>query len=351
MLGISRIVLVFATVIPVMVIFIPSAAMEWHAETPEQFRNRYPAFSKHVLLYFHAADSGGCAMMLQKTFADTDLLRTLQAVGRVKIDTGTETGKKVSSGFGIPGYPAMVLLNPEGNEVTRRIGFLPPRECTLWIQDALFGKKVLSAFLAQLEKTPDDPGLNLTIARVYRDRMNVEQATAYYRKVRVLDPENKHGLNAIAIFELANLFRETGRNKESVILYKIFLGKHPRDRLSEIVYLTLIDVYKTTGQSGRALETLREYRDLFYVYYRAHCRFARFCVEQDRLLEEALDAAQTAVKISPDSVETLETLARVHAAMGNCAMARESIRKALELDPESMDLKKQLGLYSRKTCK
>ncbi len=70
-------------------------------------------------------------------------------------------------------------------------------------------------------------------------------------------------------------------------------------------------------------------------------RFARMLFDAGKL-DKALVKARDAVTASPDSAEAQALIGLIFAEQGNCDAAQESLKKALELDPENATAKTAL---------
>jgi uncharacterized Ntn-hydrolase superfamily protein len=72
---------------------------------------------------------------------------------------------------------------------------------------------------------------------------------------------------------------------------------------------------------------------------------AWFCATGDVFLEDALEAGRRAVDLKPDEPNILDTLAEVHFRLGHKQEAIATIKRAIELDPESEYYKAQLSRF------
>ncbi len=70
------------------------------------------------------------------------------------------------------------------------------------------------------------------------------------------------------------------------------------------------------------------------------------CATSDIFLEESLKAAERAVSLKPDAPYILDTLAEVQFRLGMVEEAVSTIKKAIELDPESQYYKEQLNRFT-----
>lgn len=72
---------------------------------------------------------------------------------------------------------------------------------------------------------------------------------------------------------------------------------------------------------------------------------AWFCATGDVFLEQALEAASRAAELEPGAAYILDTLAEVHFRLGNTQEAVSTIKRAIDLDPESAYYREQLERF------
>jgi tetratricopeptide (TPR) repeat protein len=320
----------------------------WNADTYQGSPDIPSGIQKHILIYFELPDNPVCKIMNTRTYDDRGVSDLLSTFYTIRIGCNTAAGKKEASAFRIHEFPTIILLNPRGIEINRRLGFLPPAELIAWINDSLRNTNTLSGLLEKAAKNGDDLQLNLAIARKYNDLMDVETASRYYRSVIALDPMNEKRSCSAALFEMARMLAISGKFKESALLYRELLEKFPNDQLVEISYLNLVQDYVELGTLDKAIEFLRVYRDLYRLSFRAQYVFAKSCLDLGVLPEEALTAAIEANKLDSSSTDVLTVLAKAYAANGKYDKAVEILKKALQLDPGSALLREELDRCQKK---
>lgn len=97
-----------------------------------------------------------------------------------------------------------MLLNPEGQEIDRVLGFDGNRdEYFQRLQNFAAGKGTLLSLQAKLEKDPDDVETNYKVGKRYVDRFEWEKVQPYFQKVLEKDPGDEKGFKSEATFSLA----------------------------------------------------------------------------------------------------------------------------------------------------
>jgi len=82
---------------------------------------------KPLLIKFHADWCHNCTKMDRTTFKDSKVVLELENYISVKIDVDTALGQKTAKAFGISAIPVIVILNDEGDEILRKVGYQTPK--------------------------------------------------------------------------------------------------------------------------------------------------------------------------------------------------------------------------------
>ena len=94
-----------------------------------------------------------CRRLESDTFSDPDVQQELSGLVAMKEDA-EKGGLELARKFGVDSYPTMVFLDPDGNEMERILGYLPPEKFLRRVQRIRVG----DTFLACLRKLEEDPG-------------------------------------------------------------------------------------------------------------------------------------------------------------------------------------------------
>lgn len=188
---------------------------------------------------------------------------------------------------------------------------------------------------ARLGNTADAIKHYVDVAGIYESQDLLSLAAAVYKKIAKLDPSNVD-----AAVRLGGLYAKQGLMVEATQQY-----------------LTVADLHRKAGRSRDAVHTLEQIASLDSGNPRTLLSVARV-LEREGLTHEAASAYRTAgqsflrmgrgeesvkalttsLALDPDSRGTLKALAEAHANVGNVTAALEVVARALESEPNSVDL-------------
>ncbi len=85
--------------------------------------------NKLIFVDVYTTWCGPCKLLRKKTFPD-------KAVGdffnanfvNVAFDAEAGDGVELAEKFKVPGYPTLLILDKNGNEIARQVGYVPPQE-------------------------------------------------------------------------------------------------------------------------------------------------------------------------------------------------------------------------------
>ncbi len=113
-----------------------------------------------VMVEFYTDWCNWCRRLDTDTFRRADVQHELAELVALKANADTD-GAQLAARFGVDSYPTMIFLDPDGNEVDRILGYLPPDKFAQRLKKIRTG----DTFLACLRRLREDPGDHEAIRR------------------------------------------------------------------------------------------------------------------------------------------------------------------------------------------
>jgi uncharacterized protein YyaL (SSP411 family) len=110
----------------------PAGAIVWHAWSPEIFAQARRE-NKFVLLDLEAVWCHWCHVMAETTYPDPTVVRLLQSrYLAVRVDQ--DSRPDLANRYEDYGWPATIIFAPDGSELVKRQGYVPPKEMRSLLQ-------------------------------------------------------------------------------------------------------------------------------------------------------------------------------------------------------------------------
>lgn len=265
------------------------------------------------------------------------------------MDAEKEGGPALKEKYRIPGYPTMVFLNGNEEEIDRIVGYRPPDQFLVELQRIQSGRNTFLSLRDSVEKKPDHAGAIVLLAEKYSDRNEPDRALELWYQLKAL---NMDDYNHMAEFNIISMEAFKTMNADGIL--EFIDGNQ-----SSPYYLnSLVTGMRILGKTGNKNEEARLYREYIHVLetsgdlkYSHLNGFAWRMTELELHLEEALERARMAVDMSESEDETtqaqvLDTLAEVYWKLGDRDRAIEIIDMAITLQPDDPYYREQKEKFS-----
>jgi thiol-disulfide isomerase/thioredoxin len=266
------------------------------------------AAGKPVFLEIYTTTCGYCRRLERDVLPQAEVVAALKPFVCARYDAQDGEGIEVAARYSVRLYPTLVVVDAEGEEVDRFVGYHEPKAFVAEVQRIARGEGTLPVLLKALEANPDDFGALLALAR--RER-NTDEAAAAKLLERVLArAEGKDaGAVADALLALASLERRT-RDRAETLKHREEAAKHLERLLRDH------PESKAAGKAGGALR---------------HVLFTLPAERASVLLEQARKSAR-----DPEDVLIAEQLAYVW-HQGQAAEAMKKWGAAAEKDGQALN--------------
>jgi tetratricopeptide (TPR) repeat protein len=210
---------------------------------------------KSMIIGFYTDWAPWCDSLDANTYSDSLVISLSSDNIFVKIDADIDTA--LANQFGINGYPTVVITKPDGDEIDRIWGYLPPIEFYNQVQLYLQGKETLDDYLLRLEDEPRNLEYLSMIGEKYSNKAMYDEAISYFEEVVELDSVNEADYAARAMASMHDAQARAGDYKSALKTCMRLLKMYPDSPESDEA-AALLGFY--TAETGDKTEALKLYR-------------------------------------------------------------------------------------------
>jgi thioredoxin-related protein len=297
---------------------------------------------KAIMVDFYTTWCVWCKTLDRNTYSDENVGKIADAKFiSVKIDAEKGEGKTLAKTYGISGYPTIMFFDKDGKEIDRVVGYEDASRFARSLENASVGGSKAAVGKVESATPTTDPKIWLVAANYYAQQNQNEKALGAFRKVLVLDPNNKQGQNAEATYGVA--FFSTGDEQWKTLdeaLVK-FPDEVDADQANRMLLRHDLD-QKNNDAAARRMDqwAMKHPNDGSTFNY-----FAWTAAMHGVLLDQAESYAKRGVILAQTPVEkasVMDTRAEVLFKMGKLSDASEVEASALAL----LDPNKDKKLYN-----
>jgi tetratricopeptide (TPR) repeat protein len=266
----------------------------------------------------------------------------------VKINGEKDAGKELKKRYNIQGYPTVVFLKSNGEEIDRICGWNGDKEkYFVTIQEYTQGKNTLAFFQNQFDKNPNDIETNYRLAKKYISHWDIFSAYPYFQNILKLDTENKYSYHEEATGYSAGFELIQNKNDEAILK---FLNTSSNEKLLSLGFKQLFRFYKREKNQQKlseAYETafIKFPKNTDYMNDYAWYIYENKSVDK---YERGIELAKKAVELKPEKANIWDTLAWLEFEQGNVDRAIEIMKKCVNMDPEREYFQQNLEIFLKK---
>jgi len=270
----------------------------------------------------------------------------------LKYNANEEIGNQYFRQYNCQGVPHLLFVDSEGKEVDRIIGFLPPTEYLLRIEDIAHKRNTLNDYLARYENGEVSADIIAGIALKYKDRKENDKAVEFYSILIKDYPDPSSDYYNQGKFFLAS--HEFINGNDNAL--KNYVADAPNSPFHFEAYRKMVYHYADTEQIDEELDTYREMLSLFPDDPDALNSYAWRMAEIETNLEDALLKVRRAVVITSNDpnqqANIIDTEAEVLWKLKRHDEAIDVIEKAITIEPDNQYFRdqKEKFIASKKTA-
>jgi len=158
---------------------------------------------------------------------------------------------------GVAYYPSLILLNSDGAEFDRFVGYATPDSLIQILEDIEAGRNTLVDYVSRFEAHPDSLVLIMEIAQKYKYISENSMAVQYYNELVAADPDNASELADNAMHSIAVMKYGEGKDSydEAIVLFTALAETFPDGDMTEdgITYIPYMLARQEKNEEAMAL--------------------------------------------------------------------------------------------------
>jgi len=321
--------------------------IEWSEASWDAVRAQAKAENRFVFVDFYTTWCGPCKRLDKITYADDKVIAFLNSTVPVKYDGEKGMGEKLAKEYRVHAWPTLIVFNPQGEEIDRYVGYLPPDEFLSTIEGYTRGEGTTLAWQKQLAENPDDIDILFTLGMKYADAVRPEDAQETFARIMELDPEDAHGKRSEMLVALGGVCYDAEQYQQAKEYYEQVIEEYPEGEVYEYALTRLARAEYKLGNADAAVAAYDRYVALHPDDPKALNGLAWFCGTRGIGLDRALAAALKAVDLSDRDPGIFDTLAEVYFARGEYDKAIVTAKEALESDPDDQYFRDQVEKFEK----
>lgn len=232
----------------------------WQHVLEEAKRLRRPIF-----LDLYADWCYPCKKLEQETFSHPSVHKILQKYVMVKFNIDKPEGRSLVNRYRVERFPTTLMLDWQGREVERVIGFYPPRFFRTPVEDALepSQQNIYENLRARWSREPGNLPLALRLADRALLRRSLQESERLYRQILQIDRKDTKRLGSQALFGLARLQTRESQYLQALPILAQLHREYPRS-------LVRIDAYRLQLYCYYKLSRNNDYHQTYAVFRKAY---------------------------------------------------------------------------------
>ena len=202
-----------------------------------------------------------CVELDKKVYTDNDVAEFANKKQvNWKIDAEKGEGIELAKKYAVSGYPTIVFVDGNGDEVDRIVGYIPAKDFLKKITEFSEGKNTYGTMKRILKDNPNDVKANYFMGeRAVNNENDFKKAGEYFRKVLDIDKKNEYGYKEGALLYIAI-------GSGSIENIKKFIEDYPNSEKCKAAYIFLAE--KCYQDELKFQEALGYYNKAFALFSR-----------------------------------------------------------------------------------
>jgi|GEM_PF-1578482 len=206
-----------------------------------------------------------CKKLEKETFSHPSIKKLLKGFLVVKFNIDKPSGKYITRKYYVNRYPTTLVLDQNGREIERIVGFYPPLFFRPAVSGSLTGKGTYQALRKLVKQQPNNIERILRLADRALLRRQLAEARKLYKKVQKIASASQKEYAARALFGLARLQSRVGRYAATLPFLKKLHKQFPNSKVRMDAYrLQLYSHSRLEERASRKVNRARKKKEKEY---------------------------------------------------------------------------------------
>jgi len=312
------------------------AAVDWSPLPFAAALKKASAAGQPVFVDVFTQWCGPCHEMDKLVFSRGDVRDALEGVVAVRVDAETEPGRALVARYHVVGYPTMLLIGPDGEEIDRLFGFVDAEAFIRTVGEYRAGKGTFAALERALAASPKDLELLAKVAQRAAVRGLRERAEVLGDRLFAADPKDQTGLAGATLYTLGRYLYLRGAKDpdKAIAAFTRLRVKYPNSKYAGRALTGLATAWHKKGDARKTRALLDAYLATAPEKSGTYNAIAWFSFKQKYDPAFGLAMAEKGLKVNPTDAGLLDTYAELLHQQGRVTDALKAIDAAIAADPE-----------------
>ena len=291
--------------------------------------------NKVIMIDFYTDWCAPCKLLDSDTFSNKEVIQTIHNnFIPIKINAETKYGMPLFEKYKGTGYPMIIFLNKEKNEIDRFYGFYPPNDFISKLNNILSGNHTFPDLLTKYKLGDNSSSTIFELAQKYFSRGDYDDALKLYEEVL----ENK---------DLSyNMFHESNysigmirlKNNDSKNM-KDYIKKYPESFLLKQSVVNLLMYYKFNFLEEKEIGLYNQYIDRFsndpFFLNQYAWRMTELNIDLNNALQKINLSLSSIENNDKNKAMINDTKAEIYWKLGQVDKAIITINESISIDPSN----------------
>jgi thioredoxin-related protein len=211
-----------------------------------------------LLLQFYSETCHYCAKMEKEVLGEKQVEEMCEKIACVKVNASSDIeGIQLARKLGIRGYPTTVVMDGNGNLVSRFVGYRPLDVYTKGINGMIEKNRQFHSAVKTIKNSPDDVKALSTLAENSYSRKDYVKSLEYSNRIIKNDPDNSNRVTdrayIIRAFSILNVKKD---HAEALKSLDTLLQKWPESKLAKNAMFIKAVIHIDAGNTKEARTVL-----------------------------------------------------------------------------------------------